>query len=42
MEKTDAGLVITVTPKDGETKTATYPYDKNELFKTNVKNTAVS
>lgn len=42
MEKTDAGLVITVTPKDGETKTATYPYDKNELFKTNVKNTVVS
>ena len=42
MEKTDDGLIITVTPKDGETKTATYPYEKNELFKTNVKNTAVS
>lgn len=42
MEKTDNGLVITVTPKGGETKIATYAYDKNELFKTNGKNTAVS
>lgn len=42
MEKMDDGLVIAVTPKDGVEKQVTYVYNKNELFKTNGKNTAVS
>ena len=44
VEKTDDALVITATPKGGETKTATYSYSASDnlLFNADKKNTAVS
>ena len=43
VEKTDDALVITATPKGGETKTATYSYSASDnlLFNADKKNTAV-
>ncbi len=41
-QKTDDALVITATPKDGKTQTATFDYTKNLLFKADGKNTSVS
>ena len=42
VEKSDTELIITATPKGGQTQTAKFDYSKNLLFKKNGKNTAVS
>ena len=42
VEKSDKELIITATPKGGQTQTAKFDYSKNLLFKKNGKNTAVS